>query len=118
MAIYNASQETEDINLLRSMRFKVENPNSKKHIERVKKIRYSSMSLDPGAEIMEYFTKLVKKSDALAFRALPDGSITAGVHKEIVTAQKNNIPVLELPYCDKRKILSVEETRSYLRGKR
>lgn len=114
MAIYNKPQEKEDIEILKKIGFDVLNPNSPLHSNKVNFIRGNGGS---GADVMEYFKSIVESDeiDALAFRALPDGSIPAGVAKEIDVAMQCGKPVIELPYHESRKKLTVQETRTYLK---
>lgn len=66
------------------------------------------------AEGMEAFRPAVLKSNVLVFRAFPDGSIGAGVAKEIAWAEAAGIPVIEIPRQIGRRTLSVENTRAML----
>jgi len=110
-SLYGTPQEKRDIHMLMQMGFSVISPSAPEHANRARRLKEHH-----GSEaVMEYFTLLVKQdADALAFRALPDGSIGAGVAKEIVTAVRFDKPVFELPSCIKRRTLSVEQTREYL----
>lgn len=67
-----------------------------------------------ASEGMSCFLEVVRGCDILFFRALPDGSIPAGVAKEIDEAQCQGIPVVELPSAISRRYLNVEQTRVYL----
>ena len=64
--------------------------------------------------VMEYFAELVRSCGAVAFRVLPDGSIPAGVAKEIAVANEVGKPVIELPSGISRRVITVEQTREYL----
>ncbi len=71
---------------------------------------------DAGGEVMErIFKPLVASCDVLVFRALPDGTIPAGVFKEMTWAQANGTPILELPSATSRRELTVAETKQYLK---
>ena len=63
---------------------------------------------------MKIFKHYVQRSDCLIFRAFPDGSIGAGVKKEIDWAIEAGIPVIEIPRQIDRRTLSVQETRDML----
>lgn len=116
MAIYDTPQEKRDVKDLKLMGFEVFNPNSSKCDEVVSKIRrHACHFYDPGEKIMDFFMNEVKKCDVLAFRSLPDGSIPAGVHKEIAIAEETGKPIIELPSLIKRQILTVSQTRQYLK---
>jgi hypothetical protein len=65
-------------------------------------------------EGMDVFTTAVADCEALAFRSFPDGKISAGVKKEIDKAIELGKPVIELPTITETRVLSVEDTRSYL----
>ena len=107
MALYDTPQEERDIATLEGLGFKVENPNSPLHKEE------SEGMSSPG--IMAYFCDRVRECDVLAFRALPDGRIPAGVQKEIDQAICSEMPVIELPNALLGRRMTVEETREYLR---
>lgn len=71
---------------------------------------------DAGGEVMErIFKPLVASCDVLVFRALPDGTIPAGVFKEMTWAQENGTPILELPSGTSRRELTLAATKQYLR---
>jgi hypothetical protein len=63
---------------------------------------------------MEAFKPYVAGANALVFRAFPDGSIGAGVAKEIAWAQEAGLPVLEIPRQIGRRTLTTEQTREML----
>lgn len=63
---------------------------------------------------MEAFKPYVLDCAVLVFRAFPDGSIGAGVAKEIAWAQEAGIPVIEIPRQISRRTLSVEDTKAML----
>ena len=65
-------------------------------------------------EGMDVFLAAVSDCDAVAFRSFPDGKISAGVKKEIDKAIELGKPVIELPTITETRVLSVEDTRSYL----
>lgn len=121
LAIYNTPQEARDIALLERLGFEVYNPNNPEVADAMKRLKTK-----PAREwkwgtvdVMDYFRPLVARCDALAFRALPDGSIPSGVAKEIGFARDTlvggtGLPVFELPAAVTRRALSVEATREYL----
>lgn len=131
-AIYDTPQEQRDVELLKTLGFEVLNPNMPEHKDQAVKIRQSvtkageQMDLDRGVDltearkafwkdqasscVMEYFENLVKSADFVAFRALPDGRIPAGIAKEISLGK----PCFELPSGIVRRIIGVAETREYL----
>lgn len=100
--LYGTPQEKRDIELLESLGFEVENPNQKRHAK-----AYAKRG-------MNYFHLVISKCDALAFRALPDNTIPAGIVKEIWIAQSYNYPVIELPSSILRRGLTIDQTREYL----
>lgn len=102
-ALYNTPQEDRDIGILQSLGFDVLNPNSEYHEEQYE------------IKGMAYSGELINQCVAIAFRSLPDGSIPAGVATEIEMANRQGKAVIELPSYFFRNILSVEETRQYLK---
>lgn len=100
--LYNSPQDQRDIQTLEKLGFEVLNPNK----EELQK-RYKS-------EGMSVFMQAVSECDALAFRAFPDLSISAGVKKEIDKAIELKKPVIELPTITEKRTLSVNDTRAYL----
>jgi hypothetical protein len=102
ISLYNTKQDERDIQLLETMGFEVNNPNKAELVERYK------------TEGMEVYLQLARESDIVAFRAFQDGTIGAGVYKEIVAAIEAGKPVIELPTITSKRVLSVEDTRSYL----
>ena len=101
--LYGSEQEKRDISTLTNMGFNVLNPNHPDHAAQFEKYK------------MEYFTdQLIPTCDALAFRSLPSGELTAGVAVEVQAALDNDLSVIELPSLALRKFLDVDRTRSYL----
>jgi hypothetical protein len=138
IAIYSTPQEDRDVAMLEEMGFEVINPNNPQMQERCDELkqRFKDGHLDgffdahrgqqprltqfrdAGEAIMELiFKPLISpaKIDALAFRALPDGRIPAGVYLEVQCAREKLLPVIELPANLSGRQLSVESTREYLR---
>ena len=85
------------------MGFEIVNPNKQELQERYK------------AEGMDVFLAAVTECDAIAFRSFPDGKISAGVKKEIDKAIELNKVVIELPTVTETRVLSVDDTRAYLK---
>lgn len=100
--LYKTKQDVRDMELLTKLFGDVVNPD-KEELQR----RYD-------IEGMDVFTAAVADCEALAFRSFPDGKISAGVKKEIDKAIELNKPVIELPTITETRVLSVEDTRSYL----
>lgn len=133
IALYNTVQERRDIDTLlvtfQAGPVEIVNPNSPEVEQRCSELRkeveyingridqgYQAQRLDASEIIMSgVFKPLVRSCDVLAFRALYDGSVTAGVAKEIEYALEASIPVIELPSSVLRRTLNVEQTREYLR---
>jgi hypothetical protein len=90
MSLYGTPQESRDVELLQSLGFEVVNPNAP---------AFSRLTFN------NYLT-LAATCDLIAFRALPDGSITCGVAKEI----KMGPPVIELPSGVSRRALTLQQT--------
>jgi len=108
VSIYNTKREDRDLKLLRQLGFQVVNPNDPAHEE-----GYTQLKEATGNGML-YFDSVVKACNILAFRAHPDGTIPAGVAKEIDVAIQANIPIIELPSSMHRRAMTVEETREYL----
>jgi len=104
MHLYGSAQEARDIKLLEDLGFEVVNPNTPEHQLEAK---------TSGEMTMAYFERLAERCDALAFRALPDGNISAGVFTEIIGVEGK--PVIELPWGVSRRGLSIGDTREYLK---
>jgi hypothetical protein len=135
LAIYGTRQETRDVNFLESLGYRVVNPNTREVTEACERFRRGPecghkepigafcvkcelwpWTNDVSAYIMEHiFKPMVQRCDALAFRSLPGGAIPAGVNGEITWAAEVSLPVFEIPSFAGRKILTVAETRDYLR---
>lgn len=103
MAIYDTEQEERDLETLDQLGFTVFNPNN------------AQSSAGYEKEGMGYFMKIIRKCDSLAFRANPDGSIPAGVAKEVSHAKALGKPVIELPCAISRRSLTIDETREWLK---
>lgn len=101
--LYNTPQDERDIALLKSMGLDIINPNKEELSKRY------------AVEGMNVFIEAMKDCDALAFRSFPDGKISAGVYKEITQAQQDGKIVFELPTLTSSRILSVDDTREYLK---
>lgn len=102
ISIFNTPQEHRDIKLLEDLGFEVHNPNNQDDADGYK---------NHG---MDYCKNLVRRFSALAFRSLPNGSIPAGIYKEIIWARQAGILIIELPSSLLRREMSVDETREYL----
>jgi hypothetical protein len=101
--LYNTPQDERDIKTLEGLGFETLNPNKAALQERYK------------TEGMDVFLQAVTECDAIAFRAFPDLTISAGVKKEIDKAIELGKPVIELPTITSSRVLSVDDTREYLK---
>lgn len=102
ISLYNTRQDERDIRLLSELFGDCINPNKEELQNRYKQ------------EGMDVFLQAVSDCDALAFRSFPCGAISAGVKKEIDKAIELGKPVIELPTITEKRVLSIEDTRSYL----
>lgn len=104
---YGTVQESDDIKTLEAMGFEVVNPNQA-GIEAAYKLHGFGV-----------FLAMIDNCDALAYRPFMDGSIGAGVAKEIdYAALDKDLPVFELKPVFNRR-LTVEQTRERIkRGER
>jgi hypothetical protein len=108
IALYDTQQEGRDIDTLTGLGWVVVNPNQPKiecEVQRRKEL---------GVNYMLIFRDLIKTCDIVAFRALPDGSIPSGVHKELGYATELALPVIELPSSISRRGLTREQTHEYI----
>lgn len=110
ISLYNTAQEKRDLEVLAALGLRVLNPNSQECDEGYRAAKAAS----PVGDGMGYFKDLVEGCSFLAFRAFHDGTIPAGVLKEIRMAQAKGIPVIELPAAIARRGLTVEQTREAL----
>jgi hypothetical protein len=102
--IYGTPQETRDIAILESLGFDVLNPSDS---------QYDDSWREHG---MDFKDVLLAQCGCIAFRALPDGAIPAGVYTELAKAIRDyGIPAIELPSSILRRGIDVEQTREYLR---
>lgn len=122
MSLYNTPQEQRDVETLRGLGLEVVNPNDPEIEARARSMKDgyaespSGQYSDGSAYVMyELFKPLAQKHDVLAFRSLPDGTIPAGVAKEIQWAIEAGKTIIELPSGLSRRTLSLEATREYLR---
>jgi hypothetical protein len=125
IALYNTPQELRDRDTLRCLFpwAKIVNPNDGPIEEQCNLIKAdyyngaagAAFPNAGGAVMALVFKPLVQSCHALAFRALPDGSIPAGVAQEITWAKEAKLPILELPTNLSRRCLSLDQTREYLR---
>ena len=111
MSIYHTPQEKRDIELLESLGFVVLNPSHPDIEEAFQEFLKDSTLYPP----MYFWHMKIEKCDVLAFKALPDGSISAGVASEIEYANKLGKPVFEIPTGIGRRTQTLEQTREYLR---
>jgi hypothetical protein len=107
IALYGTPQEARDIEVLRSLGFKVINPGDPEICEVVAPLTNHDAR-------MAFFEQYADSCDAIVFRALPGGAIPSGVMKEIEWFNERGKPVLELPGFAIRPVLSYEQTKAYL----
>lgn len=103
ISLYNSHQDFRDIQIIKDLGFELLNPNKEELQSRYK------------TEGMNVFLEAVKECNILFYRSFPDLKISAGVQKEIDEAIKNNCIILELPTLIENRVLSVEDTRNYLK---
>lgn len=111
MSLYDKPIEALDIETLERLGYTVLNPNKPEIQAFCQRLKTEGLA----DQIMEQvFKPKVIACDLLAFRAFPDGSISAGVALEIVYAKSVGMPIIELPTGIVRRTLSIEETREML----
>lgn len=108
MYLYNTKQEERDVITLRHLGFRVINPNSEPY-----QSEYQH-EIAAGRHNMDYWVNLANSCDALAFRGCPDGAILSGTGMEVFEFQKTGKPVIELPSSINRRLLSLDDTRTFL----
>jgi len=101
--LYNSEQDKRDIKLIQDLGFELVNPNKEELQQRYKQ------------EGMDVFLQAVAECGVILFRSFPDLKISAGVKKEIDKAIELGLPVVELPTVIESRILSVDDTRNYLK---
>ena len=112
MAIYNTPQEERDVKTLERLGFEVVNPNIPETQEGIK----AFIKANPGlTNYMTFFYNMIDGCDCLAFRANYDGKIAAGTGGEAEYALGTGKPVFELPSMVASRIMSVDDTRQYLK---
>jgi len=130
-ALYGTPQEARDVELIGAVfsgtfqDCRVVNPGADHQIKKqcdaieaeVKKHnRKATLKRDASQEKMDRVFKIAAQTcHVLVFRALPDGMIPAGVAKEIAWAEEAGIPVMELPSSTLRRVLTLPQTRQYLK---
>lgn len=102
--IYNSEQEKRDIETLVKLGFEVINPNGENLDKEYNKNKD-----------FEVFFKAIDDCQALAFRSTYRGDITSGVAREVERAKINEIPIIELPSNMRKRELSLDETRDFLK---
>jgi hypothetical protein len=108
MGIYNTPAEVRDMATLEAMGFQVTNPNSdtvKNELNAYKVFHDNYMT---------YFTDLVQEHDIVAFRALPDGRLPAGVAMEVNAGKDAGKIIIELPCGIVSRTMDHAETVEYL----
>jgi hypothetical protein len=111
VSLYNTPQEERDLATLKYLwpDAVIYNPNSHHDQQGYKEWGFN------------WFLDRVSDCDLLVFRSFPDGKIGAGVWKEVNWANVEcAIPVIEIPMLMESRVLSVDDTREYLKhtGKR
>lgn len=110
MLSYGSTIEAQDVKLLETLGFEVENPNQEKH-----QIDCQQYALEHGSnKVMEYFTNIVRTCDVVAFRSLPTGQLLSGISAELQAAMDANILIIELPCSVKTRMMEYPETKQYL----
>lgn len=105
---YGGPRQAAALAMLEAAGYTVENPDQPHH-----QVGYKLGGMD-------YFMRVVDGCAALAFMRFPDGTIGAGVGKEILAAQMAGIPVYDIsggslvPDETPRPVLSIEATRATL----
>lgn len=128
ISMYGTAEEAAIVAALKSGGYEVENPSDPVHAQAVPKIRAQFSDAAAGsAAVMQYFVGICNACEAVAFSPFPDGSIGAGVVKEVqsfldrgapahvVVSENGHVSLRQAESLDEFRCLSVEETRSMLR---
>lgn len=99
LSLYNTAQEKRDLALLATLGLEVFNPNSFECDAGYK----AAAAASPTGNGMGFFTEIIKGCDLVIFRGFQDGSIPAGVAKEIKDAQSQGKIALEFPTAIARR---------------
>ena len=105
---YGSDREKKIITKLEGLGFEVVNPSAPEHQNKVEELQsqFNERSV-ASKKIMEYFTALSIESDACFFQSFPDGSLGAGVVKEINSLLEENRKVYQVSLDDGK--LSINE---------
>jgi hypothetical protein len=114
MSDYGSRASKKHVRSLQALGFTVIDPSSKEHSDKILEMKNQGKT---SKDIMDYFVSVVEQCDHLAFRALSDGTISAGVGKEIRVMRKKGGQIIEMPN-PKRKVLSITATRQHLKAMR
>lgn len=109
VAIYDTPQEVRDLATLARFNLEPVNPNTPEVQAACNEAKAR------GENVMDLFKRYVDECDAVAFRALPDGSIPSGIAQELSWFLAAGKPVIELPNAITRRGLNYELTKEYLR---
>ena len=109
LAIYGTAQEKRDVAAIEALGFVCVNPNSPDIA-----MEFNVYKMAHPSHYMDFFQQFSEECDVIIFRALPDGTIPAGIDKEVSWFIALGKPVLELPSCMFRRTLTLDETRQYL----
>lgn len=110
ISIDDTPQYERDIQLINSLGFDAW-PSPE---EKIKILDDYNKRKERGEEPMPAFQAAVLECQCVVFRSFPDGSIGAGVYKEIEYAREAGIPVVEIPRQIDRRAIGVNETRAML----
>jgi hypothetical protein len=112
MKDYGSKRSNIHKDFLKKLGFEVVDP-STNHFDKICfQMRKNGKS---SKEIMDFFVEEVKKCDALAFATTNKGKVSCGVWKEINTMKDKGGPVIQMPDIKFLDIMSLEETRAYLK---
>lgn len=128
ISMYGTPEEAAVVSVLEKVGYKVESPSNPEHVETLPKIRAQFASAAEGsAAVMRYFVEVCNGCDAVAFSPFPDGSLGAGVVKEVrsfldrnapailVSSEAGNITLRPVDSLAGFHCLTVDETRAMLK---
>jgi hypothetical protein len=114
MKDYHSKKAKAHVKHLRKLGFHVIDPSGEDFEKKVNQMKKKNKT---GAQVMEWFVDYVNKyCDHLAFSPTDEGKVSAGVWQEIEAMKNKGGMVIQMPDLDKLEVMTVEETRQYLKS--
>ena len=113
MIDYHTNKSTKHKEALMRMGFDIVDPSNDIYQTKVEEMISEGKT---SKEIMDYFLEVVVSCHHLAFSLTDEGKVSAGAWKEIQTMKEKGGTIIQMPNLDNLDVMSVEETRAYLRS--